>query len=197
MGLEGPNEIPSQWHREADVLIVGSGYSGLAAAIEAYDAGASVLILEKMPVHGGNSIISIGAYNCVDPERQKAQGIEDFIELHYEQTLSGGDYRADPEKVRFLVENALEGWKWLEEKGIELDGPILEVYGSLWPRAHLPKYKGKKRGAIVGGLYDRVKARRKDGTSVQKKLFPWLTKRRGGIGAAEKEVYGNSENNQN
>ena len=159
IGLEGPDEIPSQWHREADVLIVGSGYSGLAAAIEACDAGAPVLVLEKMPVYGGNSIISVGAYNCVDPERQKAQGVEDSMELHYEQTLSGGDYRADPEKVRFLVENALEGWKWLEELGIELDGPLLEVYGSLWPRAHLPKYKGKKRGAIVRGLYDRVKAK--------------------------------------
>jgi hypothetical protein len=38
---------------------------------------------------------------------------------------------------------------------------------------------------------------RKDGTLVQKQLFPWLTRRRRGIGAAEKEVYGNSENNQN
>jgi len=37
----------------------------------------------------------------------------------------------------------------------------------------------------------------KDGTLVQKQLFPWLTRRRGGIGAAEKEVYGNSENNHN
>ena len=37
----------------------------------------------------------------------------------------------------------------------------------------------------------------KDGTLVQKQLFPWLTRRRRGIGAAEKEVYGNSENNQN
>jgi hypothetical protein len=36
---------------------------------------------------------------------------------------------------------------------------------------------------------------RKDGTWVQKQLFPWLTRRRG-IGAAEKEVYGHSENNQ-
>jgi hypothetical protein len=37
----------------------------------------------------------------------------------------------------------------------------------------------------------------KDGTSIQKQLFPWLTGKKGGIGTAEKEAYGNSENNQN
>lgn len=154
-------EIPLKWDKEADVVIIGSGYAGLAAAIEAYDAKASAIILEKMPVYGGNSIIAAGGYNCADPERQKAQGIQDSPDHHYEQTMMAGDDRADPEKVRYFVDHALEGWKWLESMGVGHAGPIFEIYGALWPRTHAPKYENKTRGmALVGALYDQVMARK-------------------------------------
>ncbi len=48
------------WNESADVVIVGSGFAGLSAAIEANKAGASVIILEKMKGYGGNSVISDG-----------------------------------------------------------------------------------------------------------------------------------------
>lgn len=148
-----------KWDKKTDVLIVGSGYAGMAAAIEAYDAGASVTILEKMPTYGGNSIISEGGYNAVDPERQKGQGIEDSIDLHFEQTLAAGDYRGEPEKVRYLAEHALEDWQWLERMGVELTR-IFQIYGALWPRTHQGKYKGKIRGgALAGALHDQVNAK--------------------------------------
>jgi urocanate reductase len=146
-----------KWDKTVDVLIIGSGFAGLAAAIEAKDAGASVIILEKMPYLGGNSIISAGYYGCVDPERQKAQGIEDSVELHYEQTLAGGDYEAEPSKVRYMVEHALEGWQWLEDMGVKLVEPIFQLYGAVWPRTHSPGYKRRRGGAaIVAALYDRI-----------------------------------------
>jgi urocanate reductase len=160
MAQECTCETP-KWDKEADVLIIGSGFAGLSAAIEAHDAKSSVMVLEKMPVHGGNSIVSAGSYNCVDPEGQKAQGIEDSTGLHYEQTITAGDFRGDPEKVRFLVEHALEGWKWLGSMGVELDGSIFESYGVLWPRTHRPKYKTKKQGgAIIAALNDQITARK-------------------------------------
>jgi len=55
-----PATLPTEWAREADVVVLGTGFAGLAAAIAAADAGAEVLILEKMPEaeEGGNSIIS-------------------------------------------------------------------------------------------------------------------------------------------
>ena len=53
------NEMhPQKWDDEADVIIVGNGFAGLAAAIEAKEAGSSVIILEKMKGYGGNSTIS-------------------------------------------------------------------------------------------------------------------------------------------
>ncbi|MFA6414210.1 MAG: FAD-binding protein, partial [Syntrophales bacterium] len=106
-------EIPKKWDRNTDVVIIGTGYAGLAAAIEAHDAGAKVVIIEKSQIIGGNSVIASGAFNCVDPGRQKKQGIEDSLDLHFNQTLAGGDFRGDPEKVRFMVDHGLEGLQWL------------------------------------------------------------------------------------
>ncbi len=53
-------EIPMKWDEESDVVIVGYGFAGAAAAIAAHDAGAKVLLLEKAPEKhkGGNSRIS-------------------------------------------------------------------------------------------------------------------------------------------
>jgi succinate dehydrogenase/fumarate reductase flavoprotein subunit len=55
-----PATLPSQWTREVDVVVLGTGFAGLATAIAATDAGAKVLVLEKMSKseEGGNSIIS-------------------------------------------------------------------------------------------------------------------------------------------
>ncbi len=55
----------------ADVVVIGAGGAGLAAAVTAHQAGASVIIIEKMPKVGGNTIISGAAYNSADPDRQK------------------------------------------------------------------------------------------------------------------------------
>jgi urocanate reductase len=148
-----------QWDGEWDVIIVGSGFAGLAAALEAHDAGSRVVILEKRRTIGGNSVIAGGMYNAVDPARQRAQGIDDSVDLHYEQTLAGGDFRGEPSKVRYLVEHALDGWQWVEAMGIE-SSDLFQAYGAMWPRSHRPKYGKLSNGAaIVEALHDQVKAR--------------------------------------
>lgn len=48
----------------------------MAAAVSAGEEGAKVIVIEKMPMIGGNTIRSGGAYNAADTERQKAQGIK-------------------------------------------------------------------------------------------------------------------------
>jgi len=151
-------EPPKKWDKETEVLVVGTGFSGLAAAIEAFDAGSKVTIVEKTPVIGGNSAIASGAYNAVDPVRQEKQKIKDSIDLHYNQTLQGGDYRGDPEKVRFMVENALGGVQWLEKMGVEFEPTVYTVVGALWPRSHDPVKKGRG-GAIVRALKAQVDKR--------------------------------------
>ena len=55
-----PFKLP-EWNTQADVVIVGYGAAGANAAIAVHDAGAEALILEKMPIAGGNSGVSAGA----------------------------------------------------------------------------------------------------------------------------------------
>ena len=123
--------------KKVDVIVIGSGAAGMSAAIAAKDKGARIVVLEKMPIIGGNTLISSGYFNAVDPERQKKQGIEDSIEKHIEQTLAGGDGRADPELVRILCSNALGSLHWLESMGLKFRPDVMQVYGALWPRSHL------------------------------------------------------------
>ena len=150
---------PKKWDRATDVLIVGTGYAGLAAAIEAHDAGARVTIIEKEPVIGGNSAIASGIYNCAEPEVQAKYGIKDSPELHYQQTLAGGDYRGDPEKVKYMTSNALAGRKWLETLGVKFDEKPYTAVGALWARSFDPVNKGRG-GLIVKVLREQVDRRK-------------------------------------
>ncbi|SET53047.1 fumarate reductase flavoprotein subunit [Natronincola peptidivorans] len=121
-----------------DVVVIGGGGAGLAAAVSAHQNGAKVIVLEKMPRLGGNTILSGGAFNAAGSPRQVAQGIEDSVELHYTQTFEGGDEQGTPELVRILVENAYPAVEWLESLGMKFNDEVFTVLGGLWPRAHRP-----------------------------------------------------------
>lgn len=62
-----------KWDEEYDVVIVGSGFAGMACALKAGRAGLKVLIIEKMSVVGGNSAICGGNVACPVNPVQKAQ----------------------------------------------------------------------------------------------------------------------------
>ncbi|SNS59760.1 fumarate reductase flavoprotein subunit [Anaerovirgula multivorans] len=121
-----------------DVVVIGGGGAGLAAAVSAHQNGAQVIVLEKMPRLGGNTILSGGAFNAVDPGRQSKQGIEDSIDKHYIQTYEGGDKLGNPELIRTFVENAYPAVEWLESLGMKFNDEVFTVLGGLWPRAHKP-----------------------------------------------------------
>ena len=125
--------------KTADVVVIGAGGAGLAAAVSAHQNGARVLVLEKMPMVGGNTIRSGAASNAVNPKRQSAQGIEDSIEKHYIQTYEGGDRLGKPELIRTLIEKAYPALEWLESMGMKFKDEIFTVLGSLWPRSHKPE----------------------------------------------------------
>lgn len=64
--LEGEKYIT----KEADVVVIGTGGAGLSAAVSALDEGASVIVLEKFPVIGGNTTRTGGQINAADPKWQ-------------------------------------------------------------------------------------------------------------------------------
>ncbi len=121
-----------------DVVVIGGGGAGLAAAVSAHQNGAEVIVAEKMPQVGGNTLISGSAYNAVDPGRQEKQGIEDSIDKHFKQTYEGGDKEGNTDLIRALVEGAYPAIEWLESMGMEFKDEVFTVLGGLWPRAHKP-----------------------------------------------------------
>lgn len=127
---EYPSEI------DTDIVIVGGGGAGLTAAVEATQAGSSVVVVEKNGFVGGNTILCGGIYNAPDPELQEPEGIEDSPELFYEQTYEAGDEVANPELVRVLTENSYDGLEWLKSIGMEFRDDIGQGAGSLYPRTH-------------------------------------------------------------
>ena len=121
-----------------DVCVIGGGGSGLASAIAANQAGANVIVLEKLGITGGSTNVSEGALNAVDPERQEPQGIDDSIETFYETTMEGGHQKGNPELVHYLTDNALDSVHWLESLGVEFKDEIGSATGSLGQRSHYP-----------------------------------------------------------
>ena len=72
-----PKAPPQLWDVEADVVVVGYGYAGAIAALEARDAGADVLLIEKMPDPGGISITSGGNVRTVEDAREGLKYLRD------------------------------------------------------------------------------------------------------------------------
>lgn len=70
--LSDDEQVAGDIEKSADVIVIGGGGAGLAAAVSAHQNGASVIVLEKMPRVGGNTIISGSAYNAADQERQSS-----------------------------------------------------------------------------------------------------------------------------
>ncbi len=68
------------WDEVWDVIVVGAGAAGLSAAIAAREAGASVLVLEKMAAAGGNSALCTGDMAVCGSPVQKALGFADSPE---------------------------------------------------------------------------------------------------------------------
>ncbi len=105
----------TRWDETFDVIVVGAGFAGLTAAIEARNAGARVVVLEKMKAPGGNSIISDGGVAAAGTPLQKQHGIEDSPELFYNDMLQAGLGLNHPGLLRVLTQNAAEAFRWSEE----------------------------------------------------------------------------------
>ena len=133
-----------------DVVIVGSGGAGLSAAVAAREAGASVLVLEKMSFAGGNTNYATGGLNASETSVQKAKGIDDTNEQFYADTMKGGKELNKPELVRTLTENSAATVDWLIGLGMDLSD-VGKNGGSTNKRSHRPA-----GGAAVGPHFVKV-----------------------------------------
>jgi succinate dehydrogenase/fumarate reductase flavoprotein subunit len=124
--------MPEKWDVEYDVVVVGWGSAGTAAAVTAHDQGAKVLILEKMANGGGNSSICGG--NIIIPKGKE------FVE--YLNTLSFKT--TEREILEIFVEEALKNGDWIREMGadVQVFRPLEVAYPTMIGGAGFPKVRG-------------------------------------------------------
>ncbi|MEG1220448.1 MAG: flavocytochrome c [Lactococcus sp.] len=148
----------SSLKKSYDVIIVGSGGAGMTAAIEAKDAGMNPVILEKMPMAGGNTSKASAGLNASETSVEKAQGITDSNDKFYEETLKGGGGTNDKELLRYFVDHSAAAVDWLAQNDIVLDN-LTTTGGMSVSRTHRP-HDGSAVGAyLVKGLEENISKR--------------------------------------
>ena len=148
---------------ETDVVIVGGGGAGLAAAVTAARLGRRVVLLEKNPSLGGTTARSVGSVTSSCTALQKAAGIDDDPQAHFEDLPKfAGDLATRDNVVlrRLLTENMPETMRFLTDLGIEFFGPMPEPPHRV-PRMHniLPHSRAY--------IYHLARHARKDGADLR------------------------------
>ena len=95
----------------ADVIIVGGGGAGLAAAVSATEAGASVILIEKMGFLGGNSVVAGGIYNTPNPERQNNVVLGTGVDRLILDALAETPINAEHAALQRTVRNEFEAFR--------------------------------------------------------------------------------------
>lgn len=130
-----------------DIVVVGGGGAGLTAAIAAKEKGANVILLEKMPMLGGNTNYATAGINAANSKLQKDLKIEDTSKLFYDDTLKGGKNKNNPELLKTLTDNSGDIITWLTERGADIT-EISYTGGQSIKRTHRPT-GGKAIGPVV------------------------------------------------
>lgn len=149
---------PSELKDSYDIVIVGSGGAGMAAAIQAKESGMNPVIFEKMPVAGGNTVKASAGMNASETKFQKEQDIEDSNDLFYEETLKGGGGTNDKELLRYFVDHSASAIDWLDSMGIRLNN-LTTTGGMSVKRTHRPEDGSAVGEYLVDGLVRNVHER--------------------------------------
>ncbi|MFH1922471.1 MAG: FAD-dependent oxidoreductase, partial [Planctomycetota bacterium] len=122
-----------------DVIVVGGGGSGLAAAVGAAESGADVVLLEKNPRLGGTTGIAIGSFTANRTSAQRSAGIDDDLEHHSEDAAKFPppeiEARNNRALRRFFLGRGAETFEWLVGMGLSFYGPNPEPPNRV-PRMH-------------------------------------------------------------
>lgn len=118
------------------LLVIGGGLAGFAAALSAAEAGVNVLLLEKTEVTGGSSAMSGGCLAFAGTDLQRERGIEDSAELLFRDLVEVGKGECDEALVRAYSDNQLVTYQWLKAHGVDFQPVIETASGQSVPRVH-------------------------------------------------------------
>jgi len=134
---------------QRDIVVVGAGMAGLAAALEGARDGATVLVIDMASVFGGHAVMSGADVTIVDTPVQRSKGIRDNPDLAYEDFIRWGEDN-NREWVRYYVDHSREEiYDWLTALGVVFTG-LREYPGNRIPRAHTTQGLGL---GLVGPVY--------------------------------------------
>jgi fumarate reductase flavoprotein subunit len=142
--------------RDYDVIVVGSGAAGLAAALGAADAGAGVLVIEADRQIGGSSRLSGGHFYAAGTSVQRAAGIVDDADTMFEHYMTLNQWMVEPSVVRRYCDLSAPVFEWLMGLGVEF--PPERVYRSgvsAVARGHQPEGGGARVIEVLQGQLDR------------------------------------------
>src|SRR5690606_28196852 len=101
-------------NKDFDVIVVGGGGAGLAAAIEAARAGASVMVLEADTKLGGATAMSGGVFYAAGTSAQRAQGIEgDTADAMFEYIMALNQWALKADIIRHISDQSGPTLEWL------------------------------------------------------------------------------------
>jgi fumarate reductase flavoprotein subunit len=137
---------------ETDVVVIGSGASGLAAAVTAAEAGARVIVFEKERSLGGTSNFFNGMF-AVESEMQRERYITYSRDEAFKRIMEYSHWRANARLVRAFVDESGSTISWLQKKGVEFLDATINMPDA--PRTyHVVKGQG---AAVVKGLVESAK----------------------------------------
>ncbi|MEG0461513.1 flavocytochrome c [Gordonibacter sp.] len=122
-----------------DVVVVGAGGAGFAAAITAANEGKNVVLMEKMGICGGDTALSGGEMAVPGNWIQSHEGIADSPADLAKDMLVGGDDKGDPALVQVIAEGALDASQWLTfEGGVSWKHDLMQFGGHAIKRSIIP-----------------------------------------------------------
>jgi succinate dehydrogenase/fumarate reductase flavoprotein subunit len=138
---------------ETDVLVIGAGSAGFAAALLAEENGVDVLLVTKLRIGDSNSMMAQGGI-------QAAVRPDDSPVLHYLDAIGGGHFDNKPELVRALTSEAPDGINWLKDHGVMFDrnpdGTMITKSGGGTSRLRMHSARDYTGAAICATLRDEV-----------------------------------------
>lgn len=126
-----------KWDEEHEVVIIGSGFTGLAAAIEAKKMGATdVVVYDKMPYFGGNSTFNGGLFAVPNSPLQKEKGVKDSPEIMTADQVKAGRGVAYEELLHHVAQHANEALQMTLDAGSEYFPYLQQLGGHSVPRTY-------------------------------------------------------------
>jgi fumarate reductase flavoprotein subunit len=155
---------------EKDIVVVGAGAAGLAAAVAAAEGGARVAVFEKRRSLGGTSNFFEGTF-AVESDMQRERYITYSRDQAFKYIMEYSHWRANPRLVRAIVNKSADTIAWLQKHGVEFSDATINMPDS--PRTyHVIKGKGK---AVVRALAARAREKGVEiraGTPVRRVIKP-------------------------